>query len=224
MKAIKKTLSRWEWRTHVPILSLIIDNLQPTLIVELGVGVYSSPLFLNCTNSKVILIDNDEEWLKIVKNDSKIHNDVKFIFHDLGSKINRDTLYKDLTDSQKLDIKNYYKELSSQILDINSKFKLLFVDGWACTRNVSINCLYTAFDIVVYHDAEQKDLEYSFDDDLKNNYRHFIFKTSKSWTGLFVKSAINLDIVTLSESFIKKWAVKEKIETNNDMFVEEIKK
>ena len=221
MKGIKKTSKNWEWRTHSPILKLITARLSPKLFVELGVGVYSSPIFLNLTDSKIILIDNSKEWLEVVRSNTTRTDNVDFLFHDLGTDVLGSTTYDELDTEKQQNIQHYYSQLAEHVDSIDESIKLLFVDNYTCVRSKAIELLSSKFDIIVYHDAEEECFEYSFDEISTNGYSQYIFKTPRSWTGILIKDNINLDILNIANEYIEEWCNQEKLDSSL-MYIEEI--
>jgi len=192
-----KIENNYEWSTHQPLLRAALDVLKPKFILELGMGIFSTPIFINSNPEKMICIENDELWLNyIMKMDYKFVDDFTTLFHKLDDDIKIDTHPYQLNENQKNKIINYYEDLL--INNIKQTPKLLFVDNFTCCRNFAINSLYKHFEVIIYHDCQAEGIlcyEYNFVDNLKNNFVHYLLKTPSSWTGIFMKYDLELNNV-----------------------------
>jgi hypothetical protein len=211
----------FKWSSHQSLINASIKILNPDLIVELGVGNFSTPL-MNASNAdKIIHIENDEQWLEIVQKENKFNQRNDFRYHFLGDIIKKDTLLKDISDEQKFSIIEYYQALKDEILNLNYKRKLLFVDQFTCARALSINNLYDAFDIILYHDAEYPEIyNYSFDNNIKKSYTHYEFRPQSSYTGAFFKhNLVSYDNLkdALKDEF-EKYIIEKQVNVNTRNF------
>jgi hypothetical protein len=197
--------TNWAWSTHLPLLKSLVEVAKPKVVVELGTGMHSTPIFLNSGAERMIFIDNDKAWLDKVVSSNAINNQSKFIFHDLGKEIKINTFPNELSKEKKDEITKYYVELGNTIQTYSDSPKMLFVDHFTCARAIAINTLFDKFDIIGYHDCEPAGIAwygYYFNELLHQNYDHYLLKTSKSWTGCFVRKTVNIDNA-LHENIIK---------------------
>lgn len=188
-------VNNYEWSTHVPLNKILVEEIKPELIVELGTGLYSTPIFLQSQAKKLFFIDNDTEWLNEIKNKNKFDERCSVIHHDLGNEIHLTTFLKELSEEKKNEIFNYYKKLEDEIKKIELFPKMLFVDHYTCARALSINALYSSFDIIVYHDCQPKGIrwyEYYFEKNLHLNYDSYFLTSPTSWTGCFIKKSLQI--------------------------------
>ena len=195
----------YAWSTSKPLLASLVEVAEPAFILELGMGMHSTPLFINSGCDDIIFIDSDKEWLEYIKSNNVFSSGHEILFHDLGHPKMKSVFFKQLTRDQKLEIKNYYKELSNRIANNINTPKMLFVDNATCCRTLAINTLYKEFDVIIYHDCEPKGIiwyEYYFEKNLKKEYKNYVLKTPKSWTGCFINC--KLDICMSLEDNIKK--------------------
>ena len=180
----------YRWSTHVPVVNTILEILNPELIVELGIGHFSSPLFFNSNAKKIIHIENDKNWLSIIKKEylNKIDNRSEFRHHILNN-INLSKHLNDLSQNERKEIENYYSNLSSEIKTMNFKTALMFTDGYTSTRRLSIDILTKDFQVVIYHDAEEPKTYdyYNIKKELYESYDNYILKTIRTHTGFFIK-------------------------------------
>lgn len=204
----------YEWSTHVPLLKTVVAALNPKLIVELGTGLYSSPVFLNSQAEKLFFIDNDKEWLNHVKENNNFDARCSLIFHDLGSDIKLRTFLRELAPEQKNKIIDYYKDLSVTIGNEPMEPKMLFVDHFTCARTLSINTLFDKFDIIGFHDCQPRGIswyEYYFNEELHKNYNLFFLTSPTSWTGCFIKKSFDIEstlktnIIPFVEAYCKEY-------------------
>jgi hypothetical protein len=199
----------WSWQTHQPLIRTILSNYKPEYILEIGIGLFSTPLFVEEYSSKKYLgIDNDFEWFSMFK--EKYPNS-DFIFHEIQNTVIGTKVYE-LQEYQKASIIDYYQKLRSKIISENYERKLLFVDNYTCARTFAINNLHDLFDIVILHDTEPAAYSwysYYFDNNLINNYVKVNYETGISWTTAFIKKSSFLeDGLKNSVSFIQDFEHK----------------
>jgi len=194
----------WSWSTSKPLLSSLVEVAKPKFILEMGIGLNSTPIFLNSNCKDIIFMENSERWLRHMKRKYEFKSYHKTILHDLGPEVDIGAFPKQLTKAKRTEIIDYYNKLFDDV-SIKESPRLLFVDHFTCCRTLAINALYGAFDIIAYHDCEPRGVrwyEYYFEDGLENNYSHYKLRTPRSWTGCFIKHGSGFD--TLLKSNIKK--------------------
>lgn len=165
----------YEWATHQPVIRAVMDLYQPQYVLELGPGIYSTPVFLEY-NLTFDCIENDAVWISYLNEKYNLN----VIHHDLGN-ISADITFDELDFNQKKQIIDCY----SQIATPNIYPRLLFVDQYCACRMLSISALHNKFSIIIYHDSELKVNRY----DLVNNAGFIVYKleTEKSHTTLMVR-------------------------------------
>lgn len=189
----------YAWSTHQPLLHTVLEFFEPKFIVELGIGLYSTPIFSNYKSAQLVSIENDKEWIEYIS--KKLNLEYKIIFHDIGPDLDKTSFVKDMTQDQKRKIKDYYINFKNQYMYTYLSPKLLFVDNYTCCRTIAINTLYSSFDIIIYHDAEGVEwYEYYFDKDIKNKYNNYILKTDRSTTGCFIKKTFKYEEIDLQKN------------------------
>ena len=196
-----KIANHYEWSTHIPLLKSLTEVMQPKLIVELGTGLHSTPIFLQSTAENLYFIDNDQAWLSHVQESNTFDDRCTVRYHGLGEEILLGTFLRQLTEEKKTEISNYYTALSTEINSIAVSPKMLFVDHYTCARTLSINLLFESFDIIAYHDCQPKGTqwyEYYFNQSLLDNYELHYLRSPTSWTGCFIKKSFN-DYSTLNK-------------------------
>lgn len=195
---------KYRWSSHQPVINTILELLNPKLIIELGVGTYSTPLLLNSNAIKTIHIDNDSGWIDLVKKENNISIKNDFRTHILDNNINLKIPLKDLSQNQKSRIANYYNELLKEINEINYRPSVIFTDGFTCCRKLSIDILTKSVDVMIYHDAEHPEL-YGYDNldtSINDSYEQYILQTATSWTGFFIRKGL-IDTDTLNSTMDK---------------------
>lgn len=182
----------FKWSSHQPVIHTALELLQPEFVLELGMGNFSSPLFINSNAKKIIHIENDGKWIDIVKTNFKFDNRSEIIFHNLNAAISNSTRKSKVPTQVLEDATEYYNNLKLKLETLNYNKKLLFVDHFASLRVLAINTIATSFDYVIYHDAEApEEYEYeTLDKSLLETFDHYILQTPSSWTGFFVKRNI----------------------------------
>jgi hypothetical protein len=181
----------YRWSSHTPVIYTALELLKPELIVELGMGFFSSPIFFKSDAKKTIHVENTQEWIDLIKDK---HKDIidesksEFLYQNVG-KINLATKYFELSNEQKKEIDFYYNDLSSKISKMNYNGKLVFTDGFTALRRPSIDILTNDFDMAIYHDAEDTETyDYkNIEESLKEQNDHYLLKTATTYTGFFIK-------------------------------------
>jgi hypothetical protein len=129
--------------SHQPVIRNTLVKYYPLFVLELGIGLYSTPLF---RGKEYIGIENNIEWIRVMRDK---YPDMRFIHHDVGDMKSSDYM-RNLSPEQMSEFRNYYCEVI--IPDIRPN--LLFVDHYAALRTISINALKDRFDLIIYHDSE----------------------------------------------------------------------
>ena len=199
----------YRWSTHQPVVRAMVELINPELILELGVGRYSTPLFVRFPAQKIIHVESEQGWLNLVKEENlgAITSKSEWRHHDIAPlgiesiKI----LPSQLNESQKTAIDNYYTSLANEIKIMPYKSSLIFTDGFASCRKSTVDCLTGVTDVMIFHDAEKPE-EYGYDKlepKLYETHDEYLLKTATSWTGFMIKK----DIATESEikSIIDKY-------------------
>jgi len=189
MKMKPKKLYRWS--SHQPVLKTVLNYFNPELIVELGIGHFSTPILNNSLAQKIIHIENDEAWLVIVRQENIFSEKNDFRYHYLGKNVDKKVRENELSKMHREDLISYYAELKKEIQNLSFTRKFLFVDNHTCARSLAINILYDIFDVIVYHDAEETELyNYFFQEKISNDYDHYVFQPPSSYTGIFCRKGL----------------------------------
>lgn len=198
----------WKWASHTPLVKGVLDLYKPRLVLELGCGLYSTPLF----QRKGIAykgIDNDLKWISQVYDELGI----RIEHHDLGG-IDSARKWTQLTASQRGNIGAYYQNLlTSDFLHTSVRPKLLFVDGFACTRKIAIEVLKPCFDIIIYHDSQPKRgglFNHAYNQHSEHGFVKYHLATQRNWTSVMVRvdkgmSALIGAVTPYIEEFYSKW-------------------
>ena len=204
---------RFKWSSHNPVITAGLKLLKPEFALELGIGNYSTPLFLESGIEKIVHIENDKSWLDHIQLTYQTDARSEFHHHDLGPGINKATQWNALPQDCQMACIRYYSDLSAVLSSNTFRSRLLFVDHYTCLRALAINMLSAHFDFVIYHDAENPEI-YGYDSlrsDLLDQFDHFLLKTSSSWTGFFIrKNSLDLQEAKLvltdeTEAFLQKF-------------------
>lgn len=208
----------WKYASHTPLIKGILDLYKPNYILELGCGMYSTPLFCGYigTNEDVEYhgIDNDIDWINRIKKTLG----VSITHHDLGE-IDRSTTWGALSTSQRAGIQKYYEEIAYTLN--NDQTKLLFVDGFACTRKIAIDVLKGFFDVVIYHDSQPKKgtdvFGHMYNQSRELGFEKYHLKTMRNWTSVMVKDdkgfiALKESVAPHIEEFYNQWGQNVRME------------
>jgi hypothetical protein len=175
--------SNWDWKTHQPLIRAAMELYSPKFILELGVGINSTPVFLEY-KTKWKGIDNDPEWIEYIKEQYK----VPVIFHDLGKDINIATHRNELSQEKQEEIFYYYINLKLP----SNRLNLLFVDQFTCNRVLSINALSRRFDMIIYHDCNPNWIaEYDYNLIGTDGFNNYTLRTSITWTGFMIRKELD---------------------------------
>jgi len=191
-----KIANEYAWSTHSPMNKALIELFKPKLIVEMGTGLHSTPLFLESTAEKLFFIENDMQWIEHIKSNFNFDDRCEIIYQHLGEGIINSTKNRELSSAQRTDIANYYKTFATKINSIDTQLKFLFVDHFASARTSAINNMFDSFDVIVYHDCEPKGIkwyEYRFLESVYQQYDNFILTCPAAWTGCFIKKSLNAE-------------------------------
>lgn len=172
--------SDYAWSTHQPMIRMALKVFKPGFILELGIGKYSTPIFLKESCDK-IFIENDQAWIKEM-------NIPGVIYHKVST-ANQDIPISAITEDQRKSIIDFYQKFGNWIWE-KDKPRLMFVDSYSCCRAISINVLYPAFDVIIYHDCQPGAREfndYYFSEVIKDQFDIYNLSNPKTWTGLLVR-------------------------------------
>lgn len=189
---------RFKWSSHTPAIRTALQLVPPQLVVELGVGNYSTPLFLQSSAQRIVHIENNKQWLDDIQAQYHQPGRNEFRWHSLPDKVKNSTLAPSLPTQLIEQCQQYYQNLKQEVADHKTGPKLLFVDHYASLRTLAINVLTHQFDIVIYHDAEVPEVyEYQhIDTALSETFQHWTLKTASSWTGFMIrKNLIDAEIL-----------------------------
>ena len=187
----------WDWKTHQPLIHLMMSEFHPELVLELGIGVNSTPLFLSYNPLELICIENDRDWLS-------------YMLLTYAFKENHQVLFHNTLDETKISeiqyIKNseYYTYLRDIIIVKKETPKLLFVDNYACLRLLSITILGNSFDIIIHHDSQPGgSLSYAeYFKNFKETYDCYLLKSSKNWTSCLINKQLQHNQEQLCEKIL----------------------
>lgn len=220
-RQIMDMFNDYGWSTHQPLIRSLLDMFKPEFILELGVGVFSTPIFIAYGSEKLMCIENDAEWLRHVKKEYAGNHTM--LLHQLEDGVDITTLPSQLTPIQRNNISNYYSALSKSLLNKNQHPKMLFVDNFASCRTLAINVLYRNFDILVYHDCEpvgKSFYQYYFVEALGENFNHYVLKTPKSWAATFIHRDLHKDMLEHNIGrYIEAYCAENNLD-NNQIYLE----
>ncbi|MCJ7447908.1 MAG: hypothetical protein MUO72_09455 [Bacteroidales bacterium] len=173
----------YQWSSHQPLIKAVMELYVPKFVLELGIGIYSTPVFLEY-DIKHLGVESNKEWIDHIQG---IYKGINVLYHDVGE-ITIGMRLKELTESQKAEICFYYTNIKIPDLKPN----LLFVDQYISCRTMSINMIGEKFDIVIYHDCEPAGIiayDYNLID--VKGFNTYYLKTTGSWTAIMIKQEID---------------------------------
>lgn len=202
--------NRLTWGSHIDLNNALMDTFDVKGVVELGVGLYSTPIFRRCP--RTLSIECDLGWYnKIVKDLSSTDNH-KIIYHDIGGLP---------IQTKRWDVPKERREKNTQLyrdLDVTD-YNFLFVDNHASLRRDALDILHHKFDIIVYHDCQNTNRlrpghinhSYEKDPDVGDFVPHEDYimihdQTFTQWTGLLLHKSLMPQFDELRENFVKRVA------------------
>ena len=196
----------YEVATHQPMIKVVQKMFKPLSVLEIGIGLFSTPLFLN-KKSSYLGIENNGIWIDKVKSKYPKANIIKHDLLRIGVKMS--TPYERLTPVQRVKICEYYTHL--EIPDETPR--LLFVDGYRTTRRYAIDILKHNFDFIIYHDCEKKGyLHNRYGKIDKKGFTSYYLISPLTWTCLLIKDELDPGLSKLCEmiapfaiEFMKTW-------------------
>jgi hypothetical protein len=209
------------WGSHKPLLQALIDVFAPYFIMELGIGIHSTPILSKkCT--KYVGVEQDYKWIEKMLNFPDFQF-VKIIHHASDIKIGQ--RFDDLTINQIDGLIGFYTMLKNSVIELSQgEYSMLFVDNYPGCRTLAINTMFDAFDIICYHDSEAVDwYNYNFDENLKNNYNHYTLTTDIVGTrdivgtSVFIKKELkelSAELKHIVRQYVEKYAEENNMDEN----------
>lgn len=177
--------------THLPVLQSIIEIFRPRLAMELGAGLYSTPLLVD-NFEWLVSVENDQFWYKKICRRYANKRNIEIIYHPIEKHIHSSLSSLDINEVEIH--RSFYQSLS----DANPKSELLFVDQASCLRTISLMEMYRRFKFIVWHDADCDKYEYQrfYDLDL-SDYNRYWFRLNKYATGFMIRKTEKYDETAL---------------------------
>lgn len=165
----------YSWATHRPLIQVALEVFNPGFVLEIGVGIHSTPLF---GAVEYVGIENDKQWIDNVQ--SLMNEECNIIYNDLGG-VNSSTKFSNLNKQTKIKIIKFLTGL--QIPE--KPVRLLFIDSFVCDRNIAMILLAHKFDIIIFHDAQPKSHRvYGYDLDNFKDFDLLYLTSDTAWTGM----------------------------------------
>lgn len=205
------------WGSHKPLLKALIDIFNPYYVMELGIGLYSTPiLYNNCI--KYVGVEQNLEWINKILSIPEFQN-LEILHHNIDIKI--DQKYNDIKVSNKIELIQFYQMLKNSLIEFGlpkNEYSMLFVDNYTGCRNIAINVMFDAFDIICYHDSEAVEwYGYDFNEELKNNYSHYTLMTNCIGTSVFIRKSLknlSCQLGHVIEAYIVQYAKQNNMDIN----------
>lgn len=194
--------THWDWFSHLPVLKYFIEKHDIELAIEQGSGMYSTPLLKKAKIYKGYE-ESPEFRNKMIADGIYADIDVELI--PMPSTIKLFTKFSELGDLERQILINNYENLYHNIAHNYSQvegLKLLFIDGFSCSRQIALDSLKVFFDIIVIHDTDTNSYdhyEYNFKDDhyVDTNYDVMTVTTPGPYTTFMVRNGTKVDIEKL---------------------------
>jgi len=191
----------YKWSSHQPLIKAVMEEFEPELVVELGIGIFSTRFFLKDCVKQYIGIENNKEWLEKMQDEIDFPENAILRHHSVGFDIAVHLC--DVVPEKRQEITEYYKTFAKEVDLRPEKGKVLFVDNYTACRTLALRALGRHFDYIIYHDCEPTAIEwyeYHFGDTFENYKNHNLM--APSWTGLFIKEGIEHNLAQTIEPHI----------------------
>lgn len=192
--------TEWAWGSHLPILKYFTREYDIDIIMEHGSGIYSTPTLITGCKQYYGFEENEEFYNQMIA--ENIYTKDKVSLFRLPERIDISTIQKTA------DIDDYF-QMDSDILSLakrfaiennisqNNELKLLFVDGYTCSRNLWIKHFKEYFDIIIIHDTEPNSYnhyEYSFKNGVCTKEFNIYTVTSPTpYTSILIRKDIGMN-------------------------------
>ncbi len=171
------------WGSHIPLNKSLLQTFPITGALELGAGFYSTKLFFDAC-PVVTSIENDLRWIEKLRSEYDIIEDAdhQMIHHIIPPEIKAGTLHSNIPSNIIDQAIEFYSSY------ITPSMNYLFVDCFAGFRMPALNGLYQKFDVICYHDTEEK-YAWQYDYHLFNpneDYLHYMDRTFDANSGFLI--------------------------------------
>jgi len=188
------------WGSHIPLNQSLIEAFPITGVLELGAGLYSTKMFFDLC-PMVTSIENDLKWIQGLRSDPGIKEDDlhKIIHHDIPSNIKVSTLPSEIPNLVLDSAIRFYEAHMDQ------RMNFLFVDCYAGFRMPALNSLHHKFDIICYHDTEDKfKWQYEYDQfKPSKDHLHFMDRTFDANSGYLISKELAHLITKFTDTYAK---------------------
>jgi len=157
--------------THLVLLNKLFDQFTPSSIFEYGMGLYSTPFFLEKADEVISVEMQYQDWYDRINEEFA---DDKF------------TCVCKLGPTEAID---YFESLDRD-------FDMVFVDG--VTRWLCINKAFSKTKVIVTHDTEHTSPTYGWDRvDVPEDWVTFTDAVRNPYTTIYYHNSLNLDFSDL---------------------------
>jgi hypothetical protein len=173
--------------THMPVLHSVLNVFNVSGVLELGCGLFSTPLFANATVAGVTAVENGAEWYKSVR-DKLVSSRTTVLYHYSGVALGDQVVTVTVRNKHLLDHAILFYE---SILTSTPTINMLFVDHYVSLRAIALLKLYEKFDLIVYHDSE--DGQYKYEENFVRladltDFKHVSYRVTRPWTDVLVRN------------------------------------
>lgn len=171
------------WSSHVPVHRTLFELSKDIKgVVEIGAGLYSTPLFFElCKN--VVSIETDKEWVDQLEDELTFGKKHRLIYHKIPDNIARPTRRHEVSQDFLDDSVLFWKK------HIKKSDNYLFVDCISSLRFEAISRLQDQFDYVVFHDYNPRGLKNHYCDgsfEPNENFDMYVDQTYTQHTAFLV--------------------------------------
>lgn len=207
------------WGSHIPLNKALLQTFPITGVLELGAGFNSTPLFFDKLNY-VVSIESDKEWItNLLKTANlSISENKKILYHQVPNDITRSTLRPNISNTILNDAVNFYK------CNSNKNLNYLFIDQYAGFRYDALQNMYDEYDIIAYHDVQEKNV-YAYESFTLNKnteYYRFIHTSFAAYTGVLISKKFNSLMCSFFDELRKEsnqYSILHNVKMNDNMLI-----
>lgn len=192
--------SDWAWGSHLPILKYFTREYDIDIIMEHGSGIHSTPILASGCKQYYGFEENEDFYDQMIA--EKVYTSNQVSLFRLPENIDISTIQQNVDMDDYLQMDNDILSLAKEFVIENRIFKadglkLLFVDGYTCSRNLWIKHFKEYFDIIIIHDTEPNSYnhyQYTFKDgEYVKEFKIYTVTSPTPYTSILIRKDIGIN-------------------------------
>jgi hypothetical protein len=187
------------WGSHVPINMSILKTFDIRGVLELGIGLNSTPFFFKYA-PYVLAVETDLQWIERMRKSLTEDDNHKIVYHEVPEYIIRKTRRADLDPK---DLKKASKFMNSLV---NDKLNFLFIDCISSLRYEALTTMYKKFDVITFHDYQPPGITNHYEGGFKPNSDYVMYRdeTFIAHTGILIRKELEDKMDQLIQTHIEE--------------------